>query len=89
MDAERLTASPQTRINLTCEDGYVGVLINNRWLEMPCKRGRCRRNGVQTVHIWDLVTGQHSTTHRELPEYVKAARAERTTGCAPRKEGKQ
>jgi hypothetical protein len=80
MDAERLGVGPvQTRIRLSCEGGYIGELINDRWLELPCKQQRCRQNGVQTVHRWDLLTGQRSTVYREVPARTIAAKVANST----------
>jgi hypothetical protein len=66
MDAHTLVdAPPERRIELRCDGGgYVGAFINNRWLELPCRATRCKRDGFQTVHRWDLATGLKSTYYR-------------------------
>lgn len=66
--ADEIALGPiETRIVLRCDGGgYIGAFINNRWLELPCRASRCRRDGVQTVHRWDLVTGRKSTEYRPL-----------------------
>jgi hypothetical protein len=52
---------------LRCENGKpFGVLINNRWLEVLCRDEWCRKDGVQTVHRWDLQTLHRSTFYRPL-----------------------
>ena len=70
MDPEAVaTASVETRVELRCDTGrFHGVVINNRWLEMPCQEPRLRSDGVLTVHIWDLVTGRKSTVYRPKPD---------------------
>lgn len=66
MDPQTLVIGPaETNIELFCEGGgRLGRVINNRWLELTCRQTRCKRNGVLTVHRWDLVTGQRSTFYR-------------------------
>lgn len=66
MEPDSLDGAPvETRIELRCDGGgLTGVYINNRWLELTCRKTRCKRDGFQTVHRWDLVTGQKSTVYR-------------------------
>ena len=67
MDPDSLVTAPvETRIILRCEGGYVGTVINNRWFERPCSQKRCRREGVQVFHIWDLWTGRKRTVERPI-----------------------
>lgn len=68
MDADLIVAAPkQVRQQLRCDGGrYFGVVINNRWLEMTCRDKRCKRDGVLTVHVWDLLTGWKSTEYRPI-----------------------
>ena len=54
----------ETRVVFRCQGGHVGTLINNRWLEVPCRRSKCRRDGVLTVHVYDLFTARESTVYR-------------------------
>jgi hypothetical protein len=68
MDPNALVpAVGETRIRLWCEGGTAhGTVINNRWLEVPCRDKRCKREGFQTVHVWDLLTGQRMTRYQEV-----------------------
>ena len=67
--ADEIASGPsEIRLVLRCDGGgYIGTLINNRWLELPCRASRCKRAGVQTVHRWDLLTSRKSTEYRPIP----------------------
>ena len=62
---DRLVAAPaETRVVLRCDGGYVGEVINARWLRVPCRQKRCREVGDEmqrVVHTWDLLTGRRTT----------------------------
>ena len=55
---EELVSAPvETRITFRCESGFHMEVINNRWIQRPCKGTRCRKSGVHS-HVWDLLTGR-------------------------------
>lgn len=50
---------PTQVVVLRCAGGYVGKVINQRWLEVPCRQRRCTAVGVHT-HRFDMLTGRES-----------------------------
>ena len=44
---------------LHCPGGYIGEVINKRWLKVPCRQKRCKAVGAHE-HFFDILTGRMS-----------------------------
>lgn len=58
---------PITIIRLRCSGGAVGDLINSRYLRVLCRHRHCRGpNGARAIHVFDTLTGKHSTEYEPI-----------------------
>lgn len=52
-------------ILLRCESGFIGEVINRRYLKTPCRGRHCRTPGKHTDHVTDIWTGVTKTLDGE------------------------
>jgi len=62
---------------LRCPAGvHHGTIINGRYLRIPCRRSKRKRDGLQAYDVFDLVLGRHVRVEYQQPIAGRVSRQE-------------